>query len=166
MKAQLRSSVGSFGDTSNRKGWEPQIYRNRLYRYFMLVYAFKTPCVYEYSRPCAENQQLDFSLFICLDVSLFHPSLSPHSPQNPVIFGRFFFYHSSRCFLPLALSWLCCLHFFSSNFFLPLLCHFLSLSFRPASLPTVIFILYPLRLSYCCSKIRQALFCVMGAAQN
>lgn len=60
---------------------------------------------------------------LCLSVwmCLFFIPLSPHSLQNPVIFVflLFFFHHSSCCFLPLALSWLWCLHFFSLQLFPP-----------------------------------------------
>lgn len=103
-----------------------------------------SPCVYEYPGPGAENQQLDFSLFISLDVSLFHPSLTS-PPQNAVIFVLVFFITLPAVFFPLTLSLaLMSQFFFSSNFFsFPLPCHFLSLSFRPASLPTVIFHLLP-----------------------
>lgn len=129
------------------------------------VRVFKTPCVYEYAWSCAENSLM----FLCL--SVFHPSIASFPSEPYYCCGFFvcvfFFHHSYCCFLPLNLSWLCCLRFSSPQlfFFIPLLFHILSLSLRPVFLPTVIFIFQPLCFFHCCSKIRQALFYVRGAAR-
>lgn len=79
-------------------------------------------------------------------------------PSKPcyLCFSRILLFSSSFFILVLLSS------FFFSNFFLLLLCHFLFfLSFHPVSLLSVIFILYSLCLRYYCSKIKQALFCMM-----
>lgn len=78
---------------------------------------------------------------LCLSVwmCLFFIPLSPHSLHNPVIFVFF-----SPITLPAVFSLLLYLGsvvfiFSPLTFSLPLLCHFLSLSFRPASLPPLSF---------------------------
>lgn len=79
------------------------------------VRVFKTPCVYEYAWSCAENSLM----FLCL--SVFHPSIAsfPSEPCYRCVFFVCvcFFHHSYCCFLPLNLSWLCCLRFSSPQLF-------------------------------------------------
>lgn len=126
----------------------------------VVFYTFQTHWVYKYAH--AKNQQLDLSLFICLDVSLFHPPLSSSSSEPCYLCGVF-----SSLFLLFA-PFFCFILTLLSPFFLLLLQLFLPLSFY-----CVIFSLYhsvllfsPLSFSsltssvsrICCSKIRQTLF--------
>ena len=137
-----------FGGCFSQKGSGNRDRRNVLFMWaYITVYAFKiSPCLWICRARCWKPTAWFLSVyqFGCVSFS----SLSHLTPSERCYLCFGFFHHSPRCFSPSYFIsgsdvLVFCL-FFSSHFFpFPLPCHFLSLSFRPASLPTVIFHLLP-----------------------
>lgn len=120
------------------------------YIIYIIMNAFRTPYVYELCYALCWKPTAWFAfvyLFGCVSLS----SLTHLIPLQTLLYLFCFFHHSSCCFLLFFffcfISALLSSFFFLPTFSSPLVCHFLSLSFHPASPPTVIFIFYPLCLS-------------------
>lgn len=160
-------TVEAFRDTSDRKGWESQMYGNRLEHSLKCV-LLKLPVSMNMLGPVLKTNSL-ISLCLSVWMCLFFIRLTS-SPSEPcyhlglVFFSSLFPLFSPFCFILALLS-----SFFLLQLFPPFTVSF-SLFIIPSCFsPHCRFHLLPppsLSLSRCCSKIRQTLFCVMGAAQN